>query len=178
MGQKLILLTGCSGGGKSTLLQALGKRGHTTVPEPGRRIVADELARAGHALPWVNMHAFALRAIAVTRADLLALRHEKGLVFFDRGLVDAAVALASSGGPDLSETLGETRQYAKHVFVAPPWKDLFTQDTERRHDFSEAVQEHHRIAQALDSLGYQRIELPRVSVQQRVEFVLSMGGAA
>ncbi|MEM8973183.1 MAG: AAA family ATPase [Pseudomonadota bacterium] len=178
MRQKLILLTGCSGGGKSTLLQALGERGHATVSEPGRRIVVDELARSSHALPWVNMHAFASRAIEVARSDLHAARELEGSVFFDRGLVDAAVALASSGGQDLSETLGKSRQYAKQVFVAPPWKELFTQDGERRHDFCAAVQEYHRILCALDTLGYLRTELPRVSVQQRVEFVLSICGAA
>ncbi len=49
---KLVVISGCSGGGKSTLLAELARRGHAVVEEPGRRIVAQELARGGPALPW------------------------------------------------------------------------------------------------------------------------------
>ena len=41
---RFVILSGCSGGGKSTLLDALAERGFAVVPEPGRRIVAKELA--------------------------------------------------------------------------------------------------------------------------------------
>lgn len=172
-----ILLTGCSGGGKSTVLKALDERGFATVQEPGRRIVADELAGEGKALPWVDMKAFALRAVAVARSDLLAAQDSDGLVFFDRGLIDAAVALAHSGGPAIEETLGHTERYETRVFVVPPWREIFTGDAERRHGFDAAVQEHHRIVQALDALGYMRIALPRVSVEERAEIVLRECGA-
>ncbi len=39
----LVVISGCSGGGKSTLLAELSRRGHMTIEEPGRRIVAEEL---------------------------------------------------------------------------------------------------------------------------------------
>ncbi|HEY5105435.1 MAG TPA: AAA family ATPase [Caulobacteraceae bacterium] len=38
-----MVISGCSGGGKSTLLAELGRRGHATIEEPGRRIVREEL---------------------------------------------------------------------------------------------------------------------------------------
>ena len=44
------------------MLDALGARGFTTVPEPGRRIVSEERAKNGNALPWVDLKAFAQRA--------------------------------------------------------------------------------------------------------------------
>lgn len=55
------LITGCSGGGKSTLLDALAQRGYATVPERGRRIVAE----AGP-MPWDDPAGFArlIRALA------------------------------------------------------------------------------------------------------------------
>ncbi|WP_341368990.1 AAA family ATPase [Yoonia sp. BS5-3] len=177
MNPKLVLLTGCSGGGKSTLLKALEERGFATVQEPGRRIVADELARKGDALPWVDMNAFALRAIEMAKCDLRAAQEREGIVFFDRGMIDAAVALAHSGGPTIKETLGETQAYWKRVFVVPPWSKLFVGDVERRHSFDAAVQEHHRIKRSLDALDYVRIELPKVSVQERAEIVLRECGA-
>src|SRR5262245_63699753 len=70
--QSFVTISGCSGGGKSTLLQELARRGFATVAEPGRRIVAEELQRGGTALPWADAAAFARRAIEVSLADLTA----------------------------------------------------------------------------------------------------------
>lgn len=167
-----ILLTGCSGGGKSTLLTALNDRGFATVPEPGRRIVAEELAGAGAALPWVDMKAFALRALDMAKRDLDAACHLPSPVFFDRGLIDAVVALAYATGQPTKAVLGDLRPYAQRVFVTPPWEAIFKQDIDRQHDFDAAVAEYQHINAALDDLGYSRIELPRSSVQERVETVL------
>lgn len=150
----------------------MAKRGFSIVQEPGRRIVADELDGDGKALPWVDAKAFALRAVEMAHADLQAAVSLDGTVFFDRGLIDAAVALADSGGQTLSKTLGGLQHYRKRVFVVPPWKELFTQDPERRHDFEAAVQEHLRIESALSTFGYEKILLPKVSVRERVEIVL------
>ncbi|AHK02241.1 ATPase [Agrobacterium tumefaciens] len=60
-----IILSGCSGGGKSTLLAELAHRGFATVEEPGRRIVIEETRNNGTALPWIDLEAFARRAIAM-----------------------------------------------------------------------------------------------------------------
>jgi predicted ATPase len=59
MHERFVLITGCSGGGKSTLLAELHARGHHVVEEPGRRIVKQELKAGGQALPWVDEIAFA-----------------------------------------------------------------------------------------------------------------------
>jgi len=50
--ENFVTISGCSSGGKSTLLAELRRRGFATVEEPGRRIVAEELKRGGNALPW------------------------------------------------------------------------------------------------------------------------------
>jgi predicted ATPase len=91
--QQYVIISGCSGGGKSTLLAELGGRGFATVEEPGRRIVREELAGDGSALPWVNAVAFTRRAIAMSLWDMAIAAPHHGWVFFDRGLIDAAVAL-------------------------------------------------------------------------------------
>jgi len=178
LNENLILITGCSGGGKSTLLDALGDKGFAIVPEPGRRIIAEELAQQGTALPWENMKTFAQRAVATAKADLETARKHCSIVFFDRGLIDAAVALENSGGQRISDTLGVCRHYGQRVFLAPPWKAIFSTDRERRHDFNTAVEEYLRIECTLDVLGYEITELPKVSVQERVGFVLDRCGWA
>ena len=49
-----VVISGCSGGGKSTLLTELGRRGYMTVEEPGRRIVKEELLGNGLALRVIH----------------------------------------------------------------------------------------------------------------------------
>jgi predicted ATPase len=45
------VISGCSGGGKSSLLAELARRGFATIEEPGRRVVREELASDGEAVP-------------------------------------------------------------------------------------------------------------------------------
>lgn len=71
---RFILISGCSGGGKSTLLDELARHGLATIGEPGRRVVRDELASGGDALPWIDARAFVRRIIAMARIVRLRWR--------------------------------------------------------------------------------------------------------
>lgn len=167
-----VVLSGCSGGGKSTLLAELARRGFRTVPEPGRRIVAEETRGDGRALPWVNPEAFARRAIQMACDDRLFLDKQTGWIFFDRGLVDAAVALQHVTGEPSQPILAQNARYHQRVFMTPPWLEIYATDTERRHAFKEAVAEYDRLLAAYSSLGYETIILPKVGVDHRADFIL------
>jgi predicted ATPase len=104
--ENFVTISGCSSGGKSTLLAKLRRRGFATVDEPGRRIVAEELKRGGKALPWADAVAFLRRAIEVSLADRAAADASARWVFFDRGLIDAAAALEHLTGERVVETVG------------------------------------------------------------------------
>jgi predicted ATPase len=167
---RFVVISGCSGGGKSALLAELRRRGHAVVEEPGRRIVAEELAGDGAALPWIDPGAFARRAIAMALADR-ASAHADGWVFFDRGLVDAAVALEHLTGEPAVETLGRLHRYNQRVFLAPPWPEIHVVDEARRHGLDEAIAEYDRLAAAYPALGYRTSVLPKVSVAARADLV-------
>lgn len=169
---QFILITGCSGAGKSTLLQALKDSGQTVVEEPGRRIVTEERATGGAALPWNDPAAFARRAVEVSRTDLEEARELKGPVFFDRGLIDAAVALEFAAGIPISETLAGGMPYSDPVFLAPPWPEIFSSDPERRHGHEEAVAEFRRLEAALTRLGCRVLVLPKKPVGVRLTYLL------
>ena len=52
------VITGCSGGGKSTLIDALRRRGFLCVDEVGRHIVRQQLRIGGDATPWQDQVKF------------------------------------------------------------------------------------------------------------------------
>jgi predicted ATPase len=147
------------------------------VPEPGRRIVAEELAGDGAALPWTNPAAFARRALAMARADLASAAGTApagtGPIFFDRGLIDAAVALHHLEGMSLLSSLGGASPYDDPVFLAPPWPEIFATDDARQHAFAEALAEYTRLDAALVALGHQVRLLPKSPVAARCDFVLA-----
>jgi predicted ATPase len=169
---RFVIVSGCSGGGKSALLAELGRRGHAVVEEPGRRIVKEELKGGGSALPWVDEVAFARRAVAMALADRESASALEGWVFFDRGLIDAAAALQHLTGEDVLAALGRSHRHHRRVFLAPPWKEIYVADWERRHTFDAAFAEYARLLQAYPSLGYEVFVLPKISVVERADFVL------
>lgn len=122
---RFVVISGCSGGGKSTLLAELGRRGHTVIEEPGRRIVIEEMNNGGLALPWVDMAAFARRAIATALTDRSSAPASGGWIFFDRSLIDAAIALQHLTREPVLEEFGQTHRYHRRVFLTPPWPELY-----------------------------------------------------
>lgn len=175
---RLVIISGCSGGGKSTLLAALHDRGYPIVDEPGRRIVKEELDRGGTALPWIDVAAFARRAIAMALADREAVSAAaaEGWVFFDRGLIDAASALRHVGGDGFIDTLKNTHRYNPLVFLTPPWPEIYRGDDERRHGFDAAVEEYERLVRDYEALGYDSVVLPKSGIEERADFILARIG--
>ncbi len=167
-----VILSGCSGGGKSTLLSELSRLGFTTVPEPGRRIVQEELRGDGDALPWVNLTAFAERAIDVASKDRESTTRAGVWKFFDRGLVDAALAFQHATGRSAAIILARFAPFHRRVFLTPPWPEIYERDAERPQRIDEAIAEYKRLVVSYDELGYQPIVLPKVSVSERAAFVL------
>ena len=63
------------------------------------------------------------------------------LVIFDRGVVDVLSYSRLSGlqdDPDIHKAV-ESYRYNRQVFVAPPWNDIYVNDSEREQTFEEAL---------------------------------------
>ena len=154
------------------MLEELSRRGFATIVEPGRRIVREELACEGEALPWKNPMAFARRALQVAKSDFERALSLDGPVFFDRSAIDAAAYIfLLDPSTRLNDLLGSMR-YGKSVFMTPPWPELFQQDEERGHDMQQARGEYDRLVTVYPVLGYDLILLPKLSVEERADFLL------
>jgi predicted ATPase len=170
---KLVVLSGCSGGGKSTLLAELSRRGHQVHPEPGRQIVKEQLFIKGDALPWKNPENFI--GLCISRAIYFynSTAASATPVWFDRSIVDAITALSSMGlrVPEHYSNALSAYRYHDKVFMVPPWRALFAEDAERKHSFSDAVKEFDALVESYPRQGYEVVLIPQLSVQERADFV-------
>ena len=170
----LYVISGCSGGGKTTLVNALASCGFGISDEPRRKIVREELDTGGSTLPWINPVAFSEKCVELSMHRHTAATQAGAVVFFDRSLVDAVSTLVYEE-PDRAEThlrsLGEFR-YASTVFMAPPWPEKFENDPERQHNFKDAVAEYDRLVVTYTLADYSILILPKSSLTERIKFVL------
>lgn len=178
--RRFFVVTGGPGSGKSTLIDALEGAGFARSQEAGRGVIQDQMAVDGRALPWRDPAAFAELMLSWEMRSHHLARHARGPVFFDRGVPDVIGYLRLSGlaVPAHAEAAARRFRYYRRVFIAPPWPEIYTQDTERRQDFDEAVRTYEAMVDCYASYGYRLVELPRASVKARVRFVLDALDAA
>lgn len=175
---RAVVITGCSGGGKSTLLAELARRGHRVFAEPGRQIVREQDWIGGDALPWSAPAKFAELALSRGLSQRITAAAEGGLAFFDRSVIEPLSGLERLGLPVPAHfrRAVELCRYHDTVFVAPPWPEIYRADAERRHGFDAAIAEYGPLTAAYARLGYRLVELPKTDVAARADFVLAVLG--
>jgi predicted ATPase len=164
-----VVISGCSGGGKSTLLSELANRGYTIVPEPGRQIVKEQTAINGDALPWINLQKFLELALSRYLYQFNSHIESSKFIFFDRGIIDA-VQLDKQA--EYFQNAAKMFKYNRLVFLVPPWEEIFTSDSERKHDFESAKKEFDELLIKYKNFGYETILVPKSSVKERADFIL------
>ncbi|MEO2174708.1 MAG: AAA family ATPase [bacterium] len=97
-----------------------------------------------------------------------------GPVFFDRSVMEPIAYWRSVGKlePYLEQVVAQYR-YATDVFMVPPWPEIFIKDAERQHSYDHDQSEYARLTDSFQAFGYRLIEIPRVSVSDRADFVES-----
>jgi predicted ATPase len=176
--ERFFLISGCSGSGKSSLLGELARRGYHTCEEPGRQIVKEQLSIGGDALPWENAARFIDHVIVRAMHQMIVAARADGMVFFDRGIVDAVTALERMRLPTPPHYLRalELYRHNRKVFLSPPWAEIYRTDAERRHSFADAAAEYAALEEAYTRRGYDIVLLPKLDVAARADFVLSVVG--
>ena len=177
---RFFVVTGGPGSGKSTLLAALAAEGLVTMPEAGRAIIREQVAIGGAALPWADRALFAELMLAADMRTYREAQSLSGPVLFDRGVPDVVGYLQLSGlpVPPHVTVAAETFGYARQVFIAPPWPEIFTGDSERKQLPDEAEATYRAMVEVYTGLGYDLLTLPRAPVAERVRFVRAGIGAS
>ncbi len=163
------IITGGPGTGKSTLLNALKAEGYECYDEISRTIIQEQQLINGDKVPWKNLSAFAY--ICYERMTAQLENTPQDVCFFDRGLPDIIAYLQRGNITAAPCFYQQCKNYNTTVFIAPPWQDIFINDTERPETYQQSVDIYQYLKRTYANLGFQLIELPKVSVAERVKFV-------
>lgn len=170
----LFVVTGGPGAGKSTLIVELTRRGLQSMPEAGRAIIRDQVVIGGPALPWGDRALYAELMLGWELRSYHEAAARTGPVVMDRGIPDIVGYLRLIGlpVPQHIEEAARRFRYNRTVFLAPYWEAIFAQDAERKQGREEAEATARMMAETYAALGYEMVELPRVSVEERADFVM------
>jgi predicted ATPase len=172
--EKFVVITGCSGGGKSSLLGELAARGYRTFAEPGRQIVKEQTAIGRPNIIKDDPVLFGELCIARTLHRMIEAADAPGQMFFDRTHIDP---LSYYTGNPVDEPAhwrraAEVFRFHPTVFFVPPWPEIFRQDAERRHTFADGLAEYPVLLKNYRRFGYRPAVVPKESVAARADFVL------
>jgi predicted ATPase len=170
---RFFVVTGGPGSGKSALIESLEQCGYARSVEAGRGIIQDQMAIGGPALPWRDPILFAELMLCWEMRSYRLAQHQAGPVFFDRGVPDVLgyVRFLGQQAPDHMQKAVDSFRYNRRVFIAPPWREIFQQDRERKQTFDEAVWTYEAMVATYSENGYDLVEIPRASIEERVRFV-------
>lgn len=174
---KFIVISGCSGGGKSTLLTELQKNNYSVVPEIGRELVKEQLAINGKILPWQEPLLFCEelinRSVAAYNQATQIKSAKEHMIFFDRCFLEGIsyYQMLKPNDKKYNHLVKELRFYST-IFMAPPWQEIFCEDSERKNSFENAVEEYERLSKNYVEYGYELTLLPKSNVEQRLQFIL------
>ena len=78
--------------------------------------------------------------------------------------------------PSALEDAVKQYRYNNLVFILSPWEEIYMTDNERKQDYDTAVQTYNVMKSIYIKLGYNPIEVPKTTVEKRVEFLLEKIG--
>lgn len=170
---KKVVFTGGPGSGKTTTLEELKTVGYDFVSETAREVIKGRLSQGLSPRPEPAEFAYQCLKLDVQKYE--EYRKNNTPVFYDRGILDSLYMLNSETKlltSELNEYI-ERYKYNSLVFVFPPWEEIYVTDSERDQTFTEAQKVHSELSTWYRAHGYMPIEVPKISVKERVEFILN-----
>ncbi len=168
----LRVLTGAPGTGKSAILGWLAVAGTSVVDEPAREILREQRSTGGSGTPDRSPATFVDLLLQRSIEKYLAARRSGTHVIFDRSIPDCvAYAVHLGVDPAPSAIACREHRYEREVLIVAPWEHIYAVDEERTMSFEDTVGFHDAIVRAYEGAGYELVEVPRGSIEDRAAFL-------
>jgi len=180
----LVVVTGGPYSGKTTLVEALGRRGYATAPEAAIQVIAElveELGQEGQRR-FRTEHRAAFQSRVLRRQvqqERQALAAADGApVFFDRCRLDGLAYCRHFGAAPPQELLrAATELRFDRILLLDTLRDAHVrQDTGRTSDRATSLALCRELAGVYSDYGYAPIIVPEFPIEERVAFVLQTLG--
>ena len=178
---KKIVITGAPGTGKTVVIRAIEKLGYPCYHEIIRDMTAAAKEKGTAAKQVTNPLIFVDDPLEFNTKLLrgreshfdISLKSKDPICFFDRGMPDvlAYMHYFKQEYPKAFWTTCVQKRYDR-IFIMPPWEAIYTADNERLENFKEAEALHLYLMDTYQSLGYRPEIVPKVSIAERVDFIL------
>lgn len=164
------VITGAPCSGKTAVIRMLAQQGYTVIHEVARAYIDAELA-GGKTLSEIKADEWAFeRHILMEKVRIESTLKTDEIIFFDRGIPDS-VAYYRLNGLDAAEAFQRSAEVCyRNIFLFERLR--FSKDKVRSEDEKTARQLNRLIEESYQSLGYDIIHVPVLSVKARTEFVL------
>ncbi|EDP70480.1 hypothetical protein FBALC1_06973 [Flavobacteriales bacterium ALC-1] len=174
MNPKKIVIAGGPGTGKTSIINHLKKRGFICYDEISRQVTLQARKDGIEQLFLTDPLLFSKKLLeGRTQQFIDASNESENIIFLDRGLPDV-LAYMDFIGDTYPEHFIEACKIHKydHIFILAPWQEIFTSDSERYENFEEAIEIHHHLLDTYKRFGYELIDVPFGSIENRVDFIL------
>src|SRR5204863_2059525 len=155
------VITGGPGGGKTSLLECLASKGYSYIPETARQIIKERLLKG--LTPRPDPKRFAQEIFNKDWTNFTSNSELSSLLFFDRSFMDSAWQLfnCDTVGYNKIKERHLKNRYNNKVFITPPLREIYSNDTERDQSFEESIEVYEQLEEWYKEHDYDILILPK-----------------
>lgn len=172
--KEIVVIIGGPGTGKTTIIDGLLSLGYCCYPEISREVTMEAKKQGIEQLFLENPLLFSELLLEGRKKQYKNAQEEMHkVVFLDRGIPDVLAYMHYIGDayPSFFDAACKEHQYSK-IFILPPWEEIYVSDEERYENYEQAKLIYGHLVETYQKYGYELIEVPRDTVEKRIEFIL------